>query len=155
MKLNKFTLLFWKDHFIQTFVAYIFLLISCIAIWLSPQLKDFENLQKIIDGLSISYIAAFIFYYLINLFPEYTRQKQGIITIKNELNNIAMNIRDILSIFKSFSSDNCYKVNLPNSIIYVKEKDSEWKNFFNPREELSRYVYALYIPEKDLLNSKI
>lgn len=133
MKLNKFTRLFLKDHLKQTWIAYILLIISIIYIFCISQFNNLNGLQRIFEGLSLSYIAAYMFYFFINLYPEYTKQKQGIITIKNELINIVVDMSIILGIVKSFSNDNYKNINLPNSTVYLKEQNSDEKNFFNPR----------------------
>lgn len=152
MKFNKFTELFLKDHFRQTWIAYIFLTISILSICYMSKFINLTGSQRILEGVSLSYIAAYMFYFFINLYPEYTKQKQGIITIKNELINIVVDISIILGIVKSFSKDNYTNINLPNSIVYLKEQNSDEKNFFNPREELNSYIFSLH---KELNNIKM
>ena len=152
MKLNKFTWLFFKDHFKQTWVAYILLIISILSICYMAKFINLTATKRILEGFSLSYIAAFVFYCLVNLFPEYTKQKQGIISIRNELTNIVVDIRIILGIVKSFSNDNYKNINLPNNIVYLKVQNGNGKNFFNPREELNSYISSLH---KELNSIKI
>lgn len=152
MKLNKFIWLFFKDHFQQTWIAYVFLIISIIYVFYISQIDNLNGLQRIFEGFSLSYIVAYMFYIFINLYPEYIKERQGIITIENELNNIVINISHILGIIKSFSNEDYTNINLLNYPIYVQERNNKWKNFFNPRHELTMYINSL---QKELNNIKI
>ena len=152
MNLNKFTVSFIKDHIKQTWRAYLLLFISIACIIYTMQFTAITGYHRIMEGIALSYIAACIFYYFVNLYPEYTKQKQGIITIENELNNIVINISHILGIIKSFSDENYTNINLPDDFIYVKERKFKWKNFLNPRRELNMYIEKL---QKELNNIKI
>lgn len=130
---NIFLKKFLRIHFEKYWLIYLILGISLIYLFFSPQ--DSKKINRIVEGISLSYIAAYIFFLFLNVVPEYFAQKESISINYDNFNTICIKITEIISIIKLFSNDNFDNIVLPNEIKYVKYEDA--RIFFNPREELS------------------
>lgn len=130
---NVFFKKFLKTHFNRYWLIYLFLIVNIIYLILEPQHTTKSN--RILEGISLSYIAAYIFFMLLNVVSEYFVQKEAISLNSDHFNSICRGITDILSITKLFSDGNFSNISIPNETKYLKYDDA--KTFFNPREELS------------------
>lgn len=130
---NIFLKKFLRVHFSKYWLIYLFLGISLIYLFFSPQ--NSNKINRIIEGVSLSYIAAYIFFLFLNVVSEYFAQKESISVNHENFNTICVKITEVISIIKLFSNDNFENIIIPNEIKYVKYEDA--RIFFNPREELT------------------
>lgn len=139
MKISNTYLL--KSLFKQTWLVHISLIVSILCLILFAYSQTQLLIVQIAQSVTASYIAAYIFYILVNFFPSYFQQKNALLTIETELNHIVIDIFYILSILQAFSNENYQNFSLPNKTVYLKSLDS--KTFFNPRTELESYIQGL------------
>ncbi len=130
---NIFLKKFLGIHFSRYWLIYLFLGISLVYLFFSPQ--DSKKINRIIEGISLSYIAAYIFFLFLNVVSEYFAQKEAISVNRENFNTICVEITEVISIIKLFSNDNFENIIIPNEIKYVKYEDA--RIFFNPREEVT------------------
>lgn len=137
---------FLKTHFVKSRFIYVVLFFVVIYLIFSPQ--EGNKLNRIIEGMSISYIAAYIFYIFLNVMTEYFVQKKALLVNKEFLNAICSGIAEILSTIKLFSDENFSNIQIPDEIVYVKRKDNT-KTFFVPRCHLEECFLQI---EKNIKN---
>lgn len=125
---------FLKTHFVKNWIIYLVLFFIVFYLIFSPQ--DSKKLNRIIEGVSLSYIAAYIFYIFLNVIAEYSMQKKALSVNKEFLRIICSEIAEILSTVKLFSGENFSNIQIPEGIVYVKRKEDNTRTFFAPRQHL-------------------
>ena len=139
--MKKFNKYFMKSHFMQNWLVYVLLVLAIVYLFITVNQSDLSSFFRVLENISLSYIAAYIFYLFVNLIPSYFQQKNALLTVEKELNHIVIDIFSILSILQTFSKDNYEDFFIPNAIVYLEDSNS--KTFFNPRDELEDYTKRL------------
>ena len=125
---------FFIKHVIEAWLLYLLLLVA------SLYLIFFDN-NRIVEGLCLSFIAAYIFFALNDLFVRYKKEKQGLCVSQGQFTGIVHSIQNSLRIIDVFPKKNGDCKDIPTDVQYFK--DGKSKNFFVPAIEIMTELEAV------------
>ena len=120
-------IVFLKRHMLEAWLLYVLLFIAVVCLTISSSCR-------IVEGLALSFIAAYIFFSVNDLSVRYQKERKGLLVSHTQFVHMVNNIQKSIDIIELFPKINDKCVCVPSNTQYFKCDDS--KNFFCPKLEI-------------------
>ena len=141
MNYNFFRKRYFSNHRKANWLVYFIMSIFILYLFLDVIYEFTYKGSQIIEGVILSYISAYIFYLVLNVYVDYKKEKNSLTIKEGNLSSIARDINAVWAIIKCFSNSNFTTIKIPNKEVYLKYNNG--KTFFNPREEIRMNINSI------------